>query len=333
MYSTAANRLRTTFLPGEDPDGSERRTVADQPIVIYRPKPGRKIVGLTFVVTAANIPLSKYASTIAALNSVDHVVVGIFANVLNPPRGNHRAKAEKIRLVFRELRDEFQVRQYDMVGHSIGGKIALLVAALYDSENWVRNIVALDPVDQTPVEFTNDVSSRRMTILERAGGADDASTSSTASKMGRGRRDNLSLESSKADITLTFTDTGYWIGKTHNAREIQRKNPSVKLVLHRNSYHFVYCDDEGQLSWKALMGRGMSSDRNQIVREETMTLIKEKAMRSTIAGHATGSITSAVGKAKKAVTNGIADLKGLGEEAQKKGTALAGAATLAKVMG
>jgi len=331
MYSTAANRLRTTFLPGVDPDGSERRTVADQPIVIYRPKPGRKIAGLTFVVTAANIPLSKYASIIAALNSVDHVVVGLFANVLNPPRGNHRAKAEKIRLVFQELGDEFQVRQYDIVGHSIGGKIALLVAALYDAENWVRSIVALDPVDQTPVEFTNDVSSRRMSILERAG-ADDASTISTASKTGR-RRDNLSLESSKADITLTFTDTGYWIGKTHNAREIQRKNPSVKLLLHRNSYHMVYCDDEGQLSWKALMGRGMSSDRNQIVREETMALIKEKATRGTIAGHATGSITSVVGKAKKAVTNGIADLKGLGEEAQKKGTAMAGAATLAKVMG
>ena len=33
------------------------------------------------------------------------------------------------------------------------------------------------------------------------------------------------------------------------------------------------------------------------------------------------------------LTNGIADLKGLGKEAQKKGTALAGVATLAKVMG
>ena len=239
MYSTAANRLWTTFLPGEDPNGSKHRTVADQLIVIYRPKPGRKIVDLAFVVTAANIPLSKYASTIAALNSVDHVVVGIFANVLNPPWGNHRAKAEKIWLEFRELRDEFQVRQYNMVGHSIGGKIALLVAVLYDSYNWVQNIGALDPVDQTPVEFTNDVSSRSEedVDLERAGGADDASTSSTASKMGQGRRDNLSLESSKVDITLTFTDTGYWIDKTHNAREIQRKNPSVKLVLHNNSYH------------------------------------------------------------------------------------------------
>ena len=95
----------------------------------------------------------------------------------------------------------------------------------------------------------------------------------------------------------------------------------------------LYCNDKGQLYWKALMGRGMSSNQNQIVQEETMTLIKEMAMRSTIAGHATGSITSAVGKAKKVATNGIGDLKGLGEEAQKKGTALAGAATRAKVMG
>ncbi len=113
MYSTAANHLQTTFLPGEDPDGSKHWTVADQPIVIYRPNSGRKIVGLMFVVTAANIFLSKYASTITALNSVDHVVVGIFTNVLNPPRGNHRARAEKIRLVFWELRDKLLDRRQD----------------------------------------------------------------------------------------------------------------------------------------------------------------------------------------------------------------------------
>lgn len=325
--SSVANRLRTTFLPGEDPDGSERRTVVDQPVVIYRPK-RRKIIGLTFVVTAANMPLSKYATIIAALNSVDHVVVGLFVNVLNPPRGNHRAKAEKIRLIFQELREEFQVRQYDIVGHSIGGKIALLVAAMYDDEHWVRNIVALDPVDQSPVEFTNDVSSRRASIV----GADDASAISIASKKGR-RREDLTLESSQADIILTFTDTGYWIDKRHSAREIQKRNPSAKLMMHRNSYHMVYCDDEGQLSWKALMGRGKSNDRNQVVREETMTLIKDRATRTTISGNASGVITSAVGKAKKSVTSGIADLKGLGKDAQKKGTALAGMATLAKVMG
>lgn len=50
--------------------------------------------------------------------------------------------------MFHELREEFKVNQYDIVGHSIGGKIALLTAALYDDENLIRNVLALDPVDQ-----------------------------------------------------------------------------------------------------------------------------------------------------------------------------------------
>mmetsp|Transcript_14687 Transcript_14687/g.31911 ORF Transcript_14687/g.31911 Transcript_14687/m.31911 type:complete len:335 (-) Transcript_14687:104-1108(-) len=330
-----ANRLRTTFVPCDDPDGSEQRIVAEQPIVIYRPKQ-RKVAGLTFVVTAANLPLSKYTSTINALTSVDHVVVGLFVNVLSPARGNHRAKAERIRQIFQKLRGEFRVKHYDIVGHSIGGKIALLAAALYDGENCIRSIVALDPVDQSPAEFTNRILSADGNFPPpnpfRGGeGDDDASAASTVSK--RGRRTNLSLESSKADITLTFTDTGYWISKKHNAREIQKNNPSVKLVMHRNSFHMVYCDEEGILSWKALMGRGKSDDRNQIVREVTLTLIKERAMRSTITGHASGKMKSTVGKAKQAMTNGISDLVELGGDAQRKGSALAGAAALSKVMG
>jgi len=41
-------------------------------------------------------------------------------------------------------------------------------------------------------------------------------------------------------------------------------------------------------------------------------------------------MSSVVGKAKQAVTSGIADLKGMSDEAQKKGTALAGVAKLSK---
>ena len=348
MKAAVANRLRTTFLPADDPDGSERRTVAGQPIVIYRPTGvGTKIVGLTFVITAANIPLSKYASIISTLTKLDRVVIGFFVNVLNPPtRGNHRSKAMKVRDVFNEVREEFHMKRYDMIGHSIGGKIALLVAALYDEENCVRSIIALDPVDQSPVEFTNAVPSsvgtrEKLSKIVAAGGKAGGTSDEgdgAASRWARGSpRENLTLEESRADITLTFTDTGYWIKDSHDAREIQRRNPSTKLVLHRNTYHMVYCDDDGQLSWKALMGRGVSDDRNRMVREETLALIREGAIMRTnaagVAGHATGVISTAVGKAKRTVTAGISDLKGMGEDVKKKGTALAGAATLAKVMG
>jgi pimeloyl-ACP methyl ester carboxylesterase len=65
-------------------------------------------------------------------------------------------KAERIPPIFHELREEFKVNQYDIVGHSIGGKIALLTAALCDDENLIRKVLALDPVDQV---------SRVLTIL------------------------------------------------------------------------------------------------------------------------------------------------------------------------
>lgn len=324
-------RLRSTFIPDEDPVGSERRVVADQPVVVYPPK--KKVAGLTFVVTAANMPLSKYASTVAALNAEDHVAIGFFVNVLNPPRRNHRAKARKIRQIFDELRGEFGVTRYDIVGHSVGGKIALLAAALHDEDHSIRSVVALDPVDQSPVEFTNEVRAR------------GAAPQSPSDGGGGGAGDNLSLESSSADIALTFTDTGYFVGKRHNAREIQRKNPSAKLIMHRNSCHMVYCDDGGLLSWKALTGRGKSADRNRVVREETLTLIRERAARtassSTVGASVSGSgrkasgkALSSVAKAKKMMTNGIADLKEdlveMGEEAKKKGQM---AAALSKVRG
>ena len=60
------------------------------------------------------------------------------------------------------------------------------------------------------------------------------------------------------------------------------------------------------------MGRGKSADRNQLVKEETLTLIKDLAMKSTITGNASGKMKSTVGKAKKAVASGVSDLKELG---------------------
>ena len=157
--------------------------------------------------------------------STDHVVIGFFVNVLNPPRNNHRIKAERIRQIYQELCGEFRVKKYDIVGHSIGGKIALLAAALYDEEGWIRNIVALDPVDQSPSEFTNEILSTKDLVASAGAppqnpfkdGDDDASAATSSSK--RGRRKNLSLETTKADITLTFTDTGYWIGNTRDTKE------------------------------------------------------------------------------------------------------------------
>eukprot|EP00581_Thalassiosira_minuscula_P002087 CAMPEP_0183737104 /NCGR_PEP_ID=MMETSP0737-20130205/51051_1 /TAXON_ID=385413 /ORGANISM="Thalassiosira miniscula, Strain CCMP1093" /LENGTH=359 /DNA_ID=CAMNT_0025971301 /DNA_START=47 /DNA_END=1126 /DNA_ORIENTATION=+ len=353
-------RLRKTFIPEEIPPGAERRTVVDQPVIIYRPK--NKIDGLTFVIGAANMPLSKYASIIAALNSENHVVIGFFVNILNPPLRNHRVKAERIAQIFQELKREFRVDTYDIVGHSIGGKIALLVTALYDENNLVRNITALDPVDQHPIEFTNETSKRKLLrrasnatsngSARRLGGANGSVNGSVLSSVNGDASPqdtpstNLDLRSSRADITLTCTDSGYFINKKHNAREIQNFNPSVKLVMHRNSCHMVYCDDDGLISWKALMGRGKSADHNQRIRDETISLVKERAVRSNGKGKYNSKSTSKkksssngkkssggknmAGKAKKAMSNGMNDLNEIGRDAKRMGQQ---AAAMSKVMG
>ena len=224
---------------------------------------------------------------------------------LNP---NHREKAERLPAMFEELKAEFRVHKYDIVGHSIGGKIALLAAALYDAdENKIRSIVALDPVDQTPAEFTNPGQLKRSLLSKSADGAASGKA-------------NLSLEDTDAAITVTCTDTGYWIKKQHNGREIQRLNPkNVRLVMQRNSHHMVYCDDDGVLSWKSLAGKGSSPDRNKMVKEEALHIIRENAAKATLSGQSKARVTGLVGKAKKAVNDAKNDLTELGNDAQKLG--------------
>ena len=60
-------KITTTFV--EQEDGSEQRVINDQTVLIYRP-PGR-VVGLTFLVTAVSMPVSKYRSIIQALIETD----------------------------------------------------------------------------------------------------------------------------------------------------------------------------------------------------------------------------------------------------------------------
>jgi len=312
-----SNKLKTTFVQ-EDPDNAQRRTVADQPVIIYTKSdaPGRShgVTGMTFVVTAPSMPLAKYASIVEVLLSANHVVVGIYVNSLTTE--GHRAKAERIPRVFAELRGDYpRVNKYGIVGHSVGGKIALLTAALYDDEHDIASVVAFDPVDQSPPEFTNPAKL-------------------TSAKKGRA---NLSLPA-ETDVTLTCTDSAdFYRKKAHNARAIHTHNPATKLVMQRNAPHAVYCDEDGVLSWRALTGKGSSPDRNAAVKQEALALVKDKARRSTLptlGGGAAGKgkvKTSIFDKAKKAVQSNIDELKELGNDAKKTGNAFAMSAKMAGV--
>mmetsp|Transcript_18026 Transcript_18026/g.51614 ORF Transcript_18026/g.51614 Transcript_18026/m.51614 type:complete len:289 (+) Transcript_18026:124-990(+) len=257
---------------------------AGQPVVIAKPR--NTPSGMTFILTAANIPLAKYLSIRDALLKIDQIVVGFYINALNPPRNNHRIKAEKVREIWNELKNKHRMKQYSIVGHSIGGKIALMTAALHDDDSAIKTIIALDPVDQTPPEFTNANTSR-----------------------------NLTLRNSNAAITITFTESGFFVKKDHNGRAIHKVNTRTQLVHHRNAGHMCYTDDEKgikALSWKSVMPSG-NEERNAACKKEALKLIG-----SEIPGALTKGIKSAGGmfkKAKNAVTSEIDSITGEAKKA------------------
>jgi len=232
----------------------EEREIAGCRVVVT--KPLVKPLGVTFLLTAANIPLSKYDSIRDALISINHVVVGYCINALCPLWGNHRIKAEEVHDMFKELNKDYRVFEYNIVGHSIGGKIALMVAALHDEDKALNSVVALDPVDQSPVEFTKE----------------------------KGKGDNISLQHVGADITMTITESGFFVDRDHNGRAIKSFNPNVNLVLHRNAGHMAYCDEGGELSWKAVMGAG-NPDRNEFAKKDAIKIIKGKAQSKVDGKH------------------------------------------------
>lgn len=252
--------------------------------VICKPT-GNKYSGLTFIVGAANIPLSKYTSMKETLVSMNNVVIGIYVNVLSIKQGiNHRGKARNLKQIFNQVKDEFGVTEYNIVGHSIGAKIALLVAALHDDDKTLNSVIAFDPVDQTPSEFTKQPPKGKK--------VNDT---------------NLSLLHVHASITMTVTESGFFISKNHNARAIFKLNRShskIDLISHRNAGHMAYCDDdEGGYSWKAVMSVGGSrgeAERNKEVRTHALDLIQQH-----ISGKVRLDVSQRTGKRLQDMKNGF----------------------------
>ena len=282
--------------------GGETRTIAVEggeiSIVVCKNATNR-CSGLTFILGAANIPLSKYSSIKDTLLSINNVVVGIYVNVLSIKQGvSHRKKAKNVREVYDQLKKEFNVSKYNIVSHSIGGKIALLAAALYDEDKSIKSIIALDPVDQTPSEFTK-----------------------LPPKGKKVNPDNLSLLETvtDADIIMTVTESGFFISKNHNARAIHknnRLNNKIKLISHRNATHMAYCDEkEGGYSWKAVMEVGTggeAAERNRNTRNDALEIIKNQISGKQIMN--VSGVTKKTGKTMKdfgkGLKNSLNEIKG-----------------------
>lgn len=228
----------------------EYRTIEGVSVTISTPDGEVTPSGVTFLLPGAMISISEYASTIDVLLSRGQFVLSLFINVIVPFKDNHRAHARKIRTIFDTFHREhpYLPNRYNIVGHSVGGKIALLVAALYDTDR-VDKVIALDPVDQKPPEFTNT--------------GDD----------GNNLKIPTVAQSHHRTILMTLTDGGRGISKDHNADAIHVLNSTTTtLVRHVGAGHMAYTDHGGGMP--GLMMPGGTEQSNRSAREGAHNLIR-----------------------------------------------------------
>lgn len=211
--------------------------------------------GVTFLLPGANIKLSEYDGLRDVLVGRRQLVVGLHVNVLWPLVDNHRKKARDVKRIFEALVKMYPhlPTAYSVVGHSAGGKIALLVASVVDPER-VAAVLALDPVDLNPVEFSNAKGSN----LPLGDGFDsdgDGSVGPLGMFSGDGREDIVHVvtrcsadageSATRAPIVLTCTDGGRGIPQEHNAAAIHKLHPRTRYYRHAHAGHLAYCDNGG----------------------------------------------------------------------------------------
>ena len=117
-------------------------------------KPLSEPSGITFLLPGAMIAIREYDSIRNVLvHKNNQVVLSFYTNVLTT---KHRAMAMWVKEIFHEYQRQCQTKfeQYNIVGHSVGAKIALLVATHTDISR-VSTVVSLDPIDLNPAEFTS----------------------------------------------------------------------------------------------------------------------------------------------------------------------------------
>ena len=116
-------------------------------------KPTGAPVAVTVFLPGTLLQLKDYKTMVDALIGQKQLVIGF--NTLNPfTGGSHAEMAEKVAKVvaaicaleqFQSLRD----KKYNIMGHSLGGKVALMVATKFDKDN-VGKVIAFDPVGAKP---------------------------------------------------------------------------------------------------------------------------------------------------------------------------------------
>lgn len=135
---------------------SEAAIIKKYDVQIFRPEEAP--TAITVFLPGTMLKLDDFESTYKAIVEQNQIVIAFEKMNPFPIVGrSHNKMAEDVASVVEEFLalegNDSLPRKYNIVGHSLGGKVSLMVAAKFDIEN-VNKIIALDPVDDKPRELT-----------------------------------------------------------------------------------------------------------------------------------------------------------------------------------
>ena len=191
---------------------------------------------------------ASYESTRRVLHEQKQVVMSFYVNVFGH---SHDWYADRVAQIFDAYcRDHPHVAfcTYHLVGHSVGGKIALLCSVDHPKRP-LGTVLALDPVDDRPPEFTQD---------------DD-----------QANKNKSLVHHHASQLVLTHaTSTPAWaLPPNHSAAAIVQHNPGVMLRIHPDAAHMCYSDNNGGvMGW---MMRGGTPAGNRAARQDVHAMIRK----------------------------------------------------------
>lgn len=266
----------------------ETKRIAGVNVTLSWPSSKDESRGVTFLLPGAMIAISEYNGLRDVILEQSHLVVSLYINVLWPLRNNHRKHAQDAKRVFDELRSmhtSLPNNGYSIVGHSAGAKIALLLASITDPKR-VSSILALDPVDITPTEFTNEKGTNLpLNDYDDIVRSEDGENSDILRVELGNQTNNPSKEENDTSpnnqqlisipIILTYTDGGRGIPPSHNAKAIHSFHPNTTCIHHAHAGHMAYCDHGGGALAGYLMPDVGTKEGNEVASKEAKELIRE----------------------------------------------------------
>lgn len=247
--------------------------------------------GVVFLLPGAMVSISEYDTLRDVILQQNHVVVSFFVNVLYPFRNNHRCHAQNVAKIF----DAFLIRysdrglpgssssssSYGIVGHSCGAKVGLLVASIVDPRR-ISFVVALDPVDINPIEFTNAKGSN----LPLDDDKDDKNPCADCQEneccddsfvrvkgQHQAGADDLDTHV-HIPLAITCTDGGLGISKDHDGEAIHKLHPATNCYRHKHAGHMAYCDNGGGWAGKLMPDVG-TKEGNENAKVDAQELIRK----------------------------------------------------------